>query len=124
MLKVEHDQHVERGETHAPDERQPEQQIQRDRRAERAGELGDDRLARVDRAPAAEPDETVRPDLVVLRLGGRLAVDTHIITSHYALPLLLRLAADDLHRRHLMPRRCRVGAAVGQTSARCDKLGA
>ena len=33
MLKEEHDEHVERGEAHAPDERKAEEEIERDGRA-------------------------------------------------------------------------------------------
>ena len=47
VLQEQHDQHVERGQADAPDERQAEQQVQRDGRADDFGEVagGDGDLA-------------------------------------------------------------------------------
>ena len=39
VLQRQHDQHVERGEAHAPEQRKPEEQVERDRRAEHLGQV-------------------------------------------------------------------------------------
>ena len=53
VLEEEHDQHVERGDDTTPDERNPEEQIERDGRADHFGQI-----AGGDRDLAKDPEET------------------------------------------------------------------
>ena len=69
MLQPQHEQHVERGQAHAPDHRQPEEQVQRDGGADHLGEV-----ARGDRHLAENPEDERRAGRVVIAAGlGQVA---------------------------------------------------
>ena len=66
LLQVEHEQHVERGQADAPHQRQAEQQVQRDGRADHLGEI-----ARGNRDLAEQPQHDRRRARVVIAAGLR-----------------------------------------------------
>ena len=72
VLQEQDDQHVERGEADAPDERQAEEQVERDRRAEHLGEVagGDGDLAEDPQDDGDRPRVVVAAGLREVAAGG------------------------------------------------------
>ncbi len=91
VLQVEHDEHVERGEADAPDERQAEQQVERDGGADHFGQVagGDGDLAEDPQNDGGRPRVAVAAGLGEVAAAGdaeprgeRLQQDRHQVGDH------------------------------------------